>query len=145
MKFFSFNLKKNFFTIIFTGFIIFLLLYSKSNIEAAKIGLTLWATSVVPSLFPFFVATELLYYTNFINILEKLFTKFMRPVFNVPGKSAIALILGNLSGYPIGAKLACNLLENEQCTKIEAERIIAFTNNSGPLFIVGTVRNFNVL
>ena len=63
----------------------------------------------------------------------------MRPVFNVPGESAIALILGNLSGYPVGAKLACNLLENKQCTKVEAERIIAFTNNSGPLFIVGTV------
>ena len=63
----------------------------------------------------------------------------MRPVFNVPGESAIALILGNLSGYPVGAKLACSMLENKQCTKIEAERIIAFTNNSGPLFIVGTV------
>ena len=99
----------------------------------------MWATSVVPSLFPFFVGTELLYRTNFVTILGKLFTKFMRPVFNVPGKSAIALILGNLSGYPVGAKLACNLLENKQCTKVEAERIIAFTNNSGPLFIVGTV------
>ena len=107
--------------------------------EAAKAGLTLWASSVVPSLFPFFIGTELLYRTNFSNILGKLLTKFMRPVFNLPGESAIALILGNLSGYPIGAKLACNLLENKQCTKIEAERIIAFTNNSGPLFIVGTV------
>ena len=107
--------------------------------EAAKTGLTLWATSVVPSLFPFFVGTELLYRTNFVIFLGKIFTKFMRPVFNVPGESAIALILGNLSGYPVGAKLACNLLENKQCTKVEAERIIAFTNNSGPLFIVGTV------
>lgn len=139
MKFITLNLKKNFFTILFASFIVCLVLFSKSNMEAAKTGLTLWATSVVPSLFPFFIGTELLYRTNFVNILGKLFTKFMRPVFNVPGESAIALILGNLSGYPVGAKLACNLLENKQCTKIEAERIIAFTNNSGPLFIIGTV------
>lgn len=139
MKFLYLNLKKNFFTILFVSFISCLVLFSKSNMEAAKTGLTLWATSVVPSLFPFFVGTELLYRTNFVTLLGKLFTKFMRPVFNVPGESAIALILGNLSGYPVGAKLACNLLENKQCTKIEAERIIAFTNNSGPLFIVGTV------
>ena len=139
MKFFSINLRKNFFTYLFVSFVVCLVLFSKSNMEAAKLGLTLWASSVVPSLFPFFVGTELLYRTTFVNILGKLFTKFMRPVFNVPGESAIALILGNLSGYPVGAKLACNLLENKQCTKIEAERIIAFTNNSGPLFIVGTV------
>lgn len=139
MKFITLNLKKNFFTILFASFIVCLVLFSKSNMEAAKTGLTLWATSVVPSLFPFFVGTELLYRTNFVIFLGKIFTKFMRPVFNVPGESAIALILGNLSGYPVGAKLACNLLENKQCTKVEAERIIAFTNNSGPLFIVGTV------
>ena len=145
MKFIILNFKKNFFTFLFASFIICLILFSNSNLQAAKNGLNLWATSVVPSLFPFFIGTELLYRTNFVNILGKLFTKFMRPVFNVPGESAIALILGNLSGYPVGAKLACNLLENKQCTKVEAERIISFTNNSGPLFIVGTVRYFYVL
>ena len=139
MKFLILNLKKNFFTLIFGVFLICLILFSNSNLEAAKTGLSLWATSVVPSLLPFFIGTELLYRTNFVNLLGKLFTKFMRPIFNIPGESAIAFILGNLSGYPIGAKLACNLLENKQCTKIEAERIISFTNNSGPLFIVGTV------
>lgn len=55
------------------------------------------------------------------------------------GESAICLILGTLSGYPMGAKLACNLKENKVCTKYEAERLIAFTNNSGPLFIIATV------
>ena len=139
MKFLYLNLKKHFFSILFISFILCLIMFSKSNIESAKSGLNLWANSVVPSLFPFFVGTELLYRTNFVNFLGRFFNKFMRPVFNVPGESAIALILGNLSGYPVGAKLACNLLENKQCTKIEAERIISFTNNSGPLFVVGTV------
>lgn len=139
MKFLTLNLKKNLFTILFASFIVCLVLFSKSNMESAKAGLTLWATSVVPTLFPFFVGTELLYRTNFVIFLGKIFTKFMRPVFNLPGESAIAFILGNISGYPVGAKLACNLLENKQCTKVEAERLIAFTNNSGPLFIVGTV------
>ena len=139
MNFFVISLKKNFFTIIFVGFTACLLIFSASNLESAKTGLLLWANSVLPTLFPFFIATELLYRTNFVNILGKLLTKFMRPVFNIPGESAIAVILGNISGYPMGAKLACNLKENKICTKIEAERIIAFTNNSGPLFILGTI------
>jgi nucleoside recognition membrane protein YjiH len=45
----------------------------------------------------------------------------------------------------MGAKLACNLKDNNICTKYEAERLLAFTNNSGPLFIISTVRNIYVL
>ena len=62
----------------------------------------------------------------------------MRPIFNVPGESAIALILGTISGYPVGAKVVCNLKKEKIISKIEAERLIAYTNNSGPLFILGT-------
>lgn len=133
------SLKKNFFTILFLLFTTSLILFSSSNLEAAKSGLILWSSSVLPSLFPFFIATELLYRTNFVNILGKFLTKFMRPIFNVPGESAICIILGTLSGYPMGAKLACNLKESQVCSKYEAERLLAFTNNSGPLFILGTV------
>ena len=83
-----------------------LLLFSNNNLVAVKNGLTLWATSVVPSLFPFFVATELLH-TNIVNFLGRLLNYFMRPVFNVDGKGSFCFIMGLISGYPIGAKIAC--------------------------------------
>lgn len=139
MKFIVISLKKYFFTIVFLIFIICLLLFSNNNLVAAQNGLALWATKVLPSLFPFFVATELLCQTNFTYILGKLLNKFMKPIFNVPGESVIAIILGTISGYPIGAKVVCNLKEQKIISKIEAERLIAYTNNSGPLFILGTV------
>ena len=47
--------------------------------------------------------------------------------------------MGIISGYPTGAKIAVNFRENNICSKEEAERLLAFTNNSGPLFIIGTV------
>lgn len=139
MNFFVISLKKYFFTVIFILFIICLLVFSNNNLIAAQEGLALWWTSVLPTLFPFFVATELLCQTNFTYILGKLLNKFIRPVFNVPGESAIAIILGTISGYPIGAKVVCNLKSQKIISKIEAERLIAFTNNSGPLFILETV------
>ncbi len=139
MNFLVINLKKYFFTIIFLLFTISLILFSDSNLLAAQNGLALWATKVLPCLFPFFVATELLCKTNFTYILGKFLNKFMRPIFNVPGESAIALILGTISGYPIGAKVVCNLKKDKIISKIEAERLIAYTNNSGPLFILATV------
>ena len=139
MNFIVISIKKYFFTFIFLLFIIGLILFSNNNLVAAQDGLALWATKVVPSLFPFFVATELLCQTNFTYILGKLFNKFMKPIFNVPGESSAAIILGTISGYPIGAKIVCNLKEQKVISKIEAERLIAYTNNSGPLFILGTI------
>lgn len=38
-----------------------------------------------------------------------------------------------------GAKIAVNFRNNNICTKEECERLLSFTNNSGPLFIIGTV------
>ena len=120
-------------------FIFLLLLFSKNNINAAKSGLSLWANSILPSLLPFFIATELLGYTNVVHLCGKLLSKIMRPIFNVPGEGAFALLMGIISGYPVGAKIVANLKEKKLCNEIEAERLLAFTNTSGPLFIIGTV------
>ena len=124
---------------IFLLFTICLVLFSTSNLPAAKNGLTLWATSVVPSLFPFFIATELLSKTNIPRILGKLFNKIMKPLFNIRGEGSFAFIMGIISGYPVGAKIASNFRKNNTLSKIECERLLSFTNNSGPLFIIGTV------
>jgi sporulation integral membrane protein YlbJ len=139
LKFYIFFLKKNILSIIFVLFTVSLILFSNSNLLSAKNGLLLWANSVVPSLFSFFVATELLTYTNVIYILGKSLNFIMRPIFNVPGIGSFPFIMGIISGYPSGAKIVCNLKEKKLCTPIEAERLLAFTNNSGPLFIVGTI------
>ena len=139
MKIIIFKIKKLFIPVCICLFTIFLLVFSNANLSSAKTGLLLWANSVVPSLLPFFIATELLGYTNVISILGKLLNRFMRPIFNVPGEGAFPFIMGIISGYPMGAKIVSNFKNQGICTNEEAERLLAFTNNSGPLFIIGTV------
>lgn len=139
MRILFINFKKNIIPIIFFVFTIFLIVFSKSNIQAVKNSLNIWVNNVIPSLLPFFIATELLNNTNIPKIIGNLFNKFMRPIFNVPGIGAYALFMGIISGYPVGAKIVTNFRNNKLCTKEEAERLITFTNNSGPLFILGTV------
>ena len=138
-RFLFISVKKNILPTIFCLFTICLVIFSKSNLTAAKNGLVLWANNVVPSLLPFFIATELLGYTNVVNKLGKLLNPIMRPIFNVPGVGSYALLMGIISGYPTGAKIVCNLKEQGLLTDVESERLLAFTNNSGPLFILGTV------
>ena len=131
-------MKKKVITILFIFFLISLILFSNNTILAAKEGLLLWANCVVPAVFPFCIAVELLNYTELAHILGRLLNKLMRPLFNVPGIASYALIMGIISSSPIGATITYDLYENNLITKNEAERLLAFTNNTGPLFIVGT-------
>lgn len=136
--FFLFKLKRNTISIFLLIFMVCLVLFSKSNMQAAKSGLKLWANSIVPSFLPFFIATECLSRTNMPYIFAKIFNPIMNPLFNVSGIGSFALIMGILSGYPVGAKIAVDFRNNNLCSKEECERLLSFTNNSGPLFIVGT-------
>ncbi len=133
------KLKRNFISLLFLLFTLSILIFSNANLLAVKSGINLWATSVVPSLFPFFVATELLMHTNIVYYIGNLLNRFMKPLFNVRGEGAFAFIMGIISGYPIGAKIATNFRKEHICTKEECERLLSFTNNSGPLFIIGSV------
>ena len=65
-------------------FTVLLVVFANSNLSSAKKGLGLWANNVVPSLFPFFVAVELLNNTNLVYYLSKYLDKYMRPIFNLP-------------------------------------------------------------
>ena len=139
MKFIFLSLKRNILPFIFVLIAICLVVFSKTNLAATTNGLTLWATCVVPSLFPFFVITNLLSHTKVVSFMGKLLDKFMRPLFNVPGIGGFAFVMGLISGYPVGAKIVSDFRENGSITKDEGERMLAFTNNSGPLFIISSV------
>lgn len=78
-------------------------------------------------------------HTDLVLQLGVILNNCMKPLFNIRGEGAFVFIMGIISGYPMGAKLATNFRENNICSKEECERLLSFTNNSGPLFIIGTV------
>lgn len=104
------SLKDNILTIIFVLFAIGLIAFSRDNLQASKEGLTLWVTSVVPALLPFFIACELLSHTTIIDYLGKKLNRFMKPIFNVPGEGAFPLIMGIISRISCWSK-NCNKLQ----------------------------------
>ena len=133
------SLRRNILPLFFVLLAICFVIFSRSNLTAATNGLTLWATCVVPSLFPFFVISNLLSQTKVVSFVGRLLDKLMRPLFNVPGIGGFAFVMGLISGYPVGAKVVSDFREQGLVTKDEGERMLAFTNNSGPLFIISSV------
>lgn len=118
---------------------ILILINGQKSIEYAKNALVICYDVIIPSLFPFFVCSGLLIYSGFCESIARLCRPVMMPLFNVNGSGAAAFVLGILSGYPLGAVTVCQLYENRYLSKSEAERLLAFCNNSGPLFILGSV------
>ncbi len=108
-------------------------------IAGAKDGLTLCFNVIVPSLFPFFVLSSLVVDLGLAAYLGRAMEGLMRPLFRVSGSCATAVALGFVGGYPVGARTALQLYQQGLCTKTEAERLLAFCNNSGPAFILGVV------
>lgn len=116
-----------------------LVMLPQESMDAAKTGLQLCYNVIIPSLFPFFVLSALVVDLGLAGYVGRALERFMRPLFNVPGSCASALVLGVIGGYPVGARTAISLYEKGLCSRTEAERLLAFCNNSGPAFILGVV------
>lgn len=123
-----------------TFFITFsLILFPEQSLQASIRGLHTWWEIVFPSLLPFFITAELLISFGVVQFAGILLEPFMRPLFNVPGAGSFAWMLGMVSGYPSGAKIGVLLREKNEISRIEAERLISFSNASSPLFIFGAI------
>ena len=116
-----------------------LMFWPQEAMEAAREGLRLCYNVILPSLFPFFVLSALVVDLGLAGYIGRALEGIMRPLFNVPGACASAFALGFVGGYPVGARTALSLYQKGMCTKTEAERLLAFCNNSGPAFILGVV------
>ncbi|KOR83787.1 sporulation protein [Bacillus sp. FJAT-22058] len=112
-----------------------LIIFPQESFEASKGGLNIWWTIVFPSLLPFLIFSELLISFGVVRFIGVMLEPFMRPLFRVPGVGGFVWAMGLASGFPAGAKYTVRLRQEEQLTRIEAERLVCFTNSSNPLFL----------
>ena len=108
-------------------------------LSASADSIRLWLTRVFPSLFPFLAACGILLRTGAAEKSGKYLSPLMKPIFGLNGIAAFPFFLGMLSGYPMGAKITAELYERKQITLEEAQHILFFSNNPGPLFLLGTI------
>lgn len=133
------KLKTIFIALIITTLTVSIISFPKESVNAFVRGLEMWWGIVFPALFPFFVMTELLITFGVVRFLGVLLEPLMRPFFKVPGEGGFIWIMGMVSGFPMGAKLTARLRKEGRLTRVEAERLISFTNSPNPLFIFGAV------
>lgn len=125
--------------LILCGVLIWFLTDAARVRAAAVEALILCGGSVVPALFPFLAVSSLLVSLGFGEWVSPHLAGVMGPLFRLPGQASSALLLGLVGGYPIGAKTAADLYRENLLTADEAERLLAFCNNSNPVFLVSVL------
>ena len=134
-------LKKWFLTALGGGMAVVLLTRSALAAQGVRDGIDLCLTSVIPALFPFFAASQLLAVSGAAETLGRLLEPLFRRLLGVSGAGAAAFLLGLTGGYPVGAKTAESLVRQRLLTPEEGAALLTFCNNAGPAFVVGIAGN----
>ena len=114
-------------------------LFPNQVLQGAQSGLALCINAVIPSLLPFLLLSSCLIKSNFSRPLGFLLSKILSPVTGLNPQECVCLITGLIGGYGAGAKAVKESYDNGMLTKSEAEALLSFANNAGPLFVIGTV------
>lgn len=117
----------------------FILTESKAVMEAVLFSFQIWKNNIFPSLFPFFLLSELLIQYGFVEFLGELLKPVMNRIFRISNQAAFIFVMSIISGFPSNAKYTKALLEEHKINEKEATKILTFTHFSNPLFILGTV------
>lgn len=135
------KLKKStiFISLLLIVLIIFLIIAPEISISACLSGIEVWATNILPALFPFLLFTKLLGELGFITYISDFISPITEKLYNTSGISGYVYLMSIFSGYPVGAKITSDLVENKIIDNGQASRITTFTSTSGPLFVLGTV------
>lgn len=102
-------------------------------------GLSLCAGTLIPTLFPFMVISEILVRADIASFISPILSKPMKYLFGVSGSGAAALVLGMICGFPVGGKTAAALYERGYISKTDAEKLMSFCNLPSAPFMIFAV------
>lgn len=119
--------------------ILSLILHPQAMLHTSLNTTSLWLSKVFPSLFPFMVCSSILLNSKGIDYIAKLLKPVMHPLFKLSGIASFPLVIGIVSGYPMGAKITSELYAERKISLADAKHLLCFTNNAGSLFLIGTV------
>ena len=79
---------------------------------------------------------------NLTDLFSQLLAPFIKPIFRIRSTCIYVIFVGFLCGFPMGAHVTAQLYERKQLTKNEAEYLLSFCNNIGPVYFVSFARKY---
>lgn len=120
--------------------LLLMLCFPSLSVQGAADGLRLWFDVVLPTLAPFMICTQAIASCGGMYLLMKPFYPVMRRLFGLSLPGSYILLCGLLCGYPLGARLCADFLQDGTISREEAQYLFAICNHPSPMFLMGYVR-----
>jgi len=132
-------IKNSVFYLIIGALILLYFIFPNSVSKSVGDSLVLCKNVVIPSLFFFFILSNLFIESGMCQSIGRVLSKILSPLFNLSGPACVAFILSLIAGYPAGGIGCVTLYKSGGISKAECERLLMFSNNCGPAFIITAV------
>lgn len=129
-------MKKIFFLSTLCVLFSFLLIFPSQSLEASKTGLLLWFDTLLPTLLPFLILSQMILKTDLIFCVQKIFAPVFQKLFHCSAGGAFCILCGFLCGYPVGARLIALQLQEGRLSLTESQYLLSFCNNVSPMFCI---------
>lgn len=125
-----------FFTVSFLAVTCCILTHSRMSLYYAFTGLELWYNNMIPTLLPFMILSGTLIRMGLTEGFVTLVYPFVNPLFRVSRNVCYVMVMGFLCGFPMGAKCVNDMYAHGKITHREAQWLLSFCNNIGPVYFV---------
>jgi len=128
-------MKKKIFVLLVTFIILYCLLFPARMAMSVTDGLTLWYHSVLPTLLPFSIFSNIIIRSGLFDRFFERLQPAVKRIYPVRSPLIYPLFAGFLFGFPLGSKICADLCREGKVSPKEAEIISSISNNFGPAFI----------
>lgn len=118
--------------------VLFLMLtHPALSFEGARNGLLLWYQTVVPTLLPFMICSNVIVSLNGISLMTAPVRPLLKGVFRLSDAGCYVLVSGLLCGYPMGAKTCGEFVRQGRISPAEGRYLLSVCNHPSPMFLLG--------
>ena len=119
--------------------LVLVFVYSDVAVQAMSDGMRLCVGTLIPSLFPFMVLSELFVRSGAAELVGKTVGYPISKLFGISRDGSVGWLLGALCGFPIGMRCALSLYEQGKISRAELEHLSTFCNSPSSAFLIGAV------
>ena len=118
--------------------VLFLMLtHPALSFEGARNGLLLWYQTVVPTLLPFMICSNVIVSLNGIRLMTAPVRPLLKSMFRLSDAGCYVLVSGLLCGYPMGAKTCGEFVRQGTISPAEGRYLLSVSNHPSPMFLLG--------
>lgn len=118
-------------------FILFIITRPAISMAAAESGLLLWYKQILPALLPLAILSNLMVYSNYMQLVTKYLHPLTKRLIPTSENGCFAAIGGLLFGFPMGSKIAADLVCQNKIDRREGEILAVCFNQLSPVFVSG--------